>query len=426
MKGPVDASGTPLKKPKGVRVVAVVFYGRRGRASILECYLRKNLVSNGGWLDEVVWAVNTHIEGDLVYAEEVTKTAHEYTYLSIPPAEGFVFADVWREAFTDEDAIYLKIDDDVIFMEDNAIPRLVTTLIKNPDALTVSANIVNNPAIGWLQYHMGAVHPYIPEVDPKGNHVATRENGIWRASDLPVERNSPWELPNMEEFFSAWGVESDDEIPKHRWVPTTNSIMQTPIALSQYDPYGPNLQYWALGAQAHYSLLQNIEENKTSRYFIIHGNDKASGLASTWRMTGTRLSINFMAIRGRDVLEYMESIVVGDDEVNLTVDLPLAIGRSVLVETTSLGAHFNFGPQKHLAKSDILERYHNYANERVCPGSILEPEFYYEGEDPPEEPPVVEEEPPAEEEEWPMDEEEWLMEQERWLVEQAKESEEIY
>lgn len=47
---------------------------------------------------------------------------------------------------------------------------------------------------------------------------------------------------------------------------------------------------------------------------------------------------------------------------------------AVLVETTSVVSHFSFGPQKNLIKTDILARYHNYANEMICPSSILEPE----------------------------------------------------
>ena len=40
-----------LSKPEGLRVVGIIFYGRRDRSSILECYLRQNLVS--GFLNRV-------------------------------------------------------------------------------------------------------------------------------------------------------------------------------------------------------------------------------------------------------------------------------------------------------------------------------------------------------------------------------------
>ena len=57
------------------------------------------------------------------------------------------------------------------------------------------------------------------------------------------------------------------------------------------------------------------------------------------------------------------------------------MASAVLVETTSVVAHYSFGPQKALPKTDLLERYHNYAKERACPSSFVEPEFYWDAED---------------------------------------------
>lgn len=37
-----------------------------------------------------------------------------------------------------------------------------------------------------------------------------------------------------------------------------------------------------------------------------------------------------------------------------------------------------------MSKTDLLERYHNYAREKICPTGILEPEDYWEFDDPPE------------------------------------------
>ncbi|KAJ5184220.1 hypothetical protein N7492_001836 [Penicillium capsulatum] len=385
----VDALGAPLTKPVGVPIIAVIFYGRRHRASVLECYLRKNLASQGGWLDQVIWAVNTKIPGDIVYAEEITKTAPEYKYLAIstPDEDETHYTQVWYDAFKDENAIYLKIDDDVVFAEDNAIPRLVTTLMKNPDALLVSSNVINNPALGWVHYHMGAVHPYMPETAPLTKHLASRDNGVWRPSDLPKRIEPPAQPFGVDEYRYMFGVDNDEDIPKHRWYPISDYhyLSKTPAAASQYDPFGNNLYFWPLAAQAHYSLLQNIEEKALDRYYMVHDIGKTKrGTPSVWRMTGTRLSINFMAIRGRDVFENRDTIARNDDEHTLTVDLPQYIDRSVLVETTSIVAHYSFGPQSSMPKTDLLERYHNYAREKVCPTGILEPESYWEYDDPPE------------------------------------------
>jgi hypothetical protein len=42
-----------LERPKDTRIIGLIFFGRRDRASILDCYLKNNLVNSGGWLDEV-------------------------------------------------------------------------------------------------------------------------------------------------------------------------------------------------------------------------------------------------------------------------------------------------------------------------------------------------------------------------------------
>ncbi|KAH8690643.1 hypothetical protein BGW36DRAFT_328511 [Talaromyces proteolyticus] len=368
----LDHSTTPLVRPEGIRIVGVVFYGRRDRSSLLECYLRKNLASNGGWLDEVIWAANTEDKEDIAYGEEIAKTVDEYTFM---PINDGGFSGIYFKAFKEPDAIYVKMDDDIVFIDQSAIPRLVNTLMNSPRALIVSSNVVNNPALGWVHYHMRAVHPYVPEVIPEHDSLSTKENGAWRASELPTwnESDSKWQMPELDNFYSLFGVNEKTSVPKHRWIPTRNLtyLYQTPVASSEYDAFGNNLQHWPLAAQAHYSLLQNMEERRLGRYFMVHGSDEEA--ISTWDMRGSRISINFMAVRGIDILNNMMKLK-GDDEHILTVELPKQLNRAVLVETTSVVAHFAFGPQKNLIKTDLLERYHNYASEMICPNSILEPE----------------------------------------------------
>ena len=46
-----------LERPIDTRIIGLIFFGRRDRALILDCYLKNNLVSSGGWLDEVVLGV---------------------------------------------------------------------------------------------------------------------------------------------------------------------------------------------------------------------------------------------------------------------------------------------------------------------------------------------------------------------------------
>jgi hypothetical protein len=310
----VTSQLVPAIKPAGVKIAGVVFYGRRDRSSILECYLRQNLASNGGWLDEIIWAINTDVEEDVGYAEDMVPTHEDYRFVRIPNRG---YASVYEATFTEEETVYVKIDDDVVFVDQHAIPRMVTTLLNRPDAFVVLANTVNNPAFGWVHYHLGAVRPYLPELAPDQEQLATRENGVWKASDLPTWTGT-WTVPKLDEFHKLF---EHDTVPKHRWLPTRDDklLYHTPAAESQYSAWGNNLHHWPLAAQAHYSLLEHLENDELSRYYMSHGGEP--GALGAWNMRGERVSINFIAVRGRDIVQNMESLS-HDDEHQLTVALP--------------------------------------------------------------------------------------------------------
>lgn len=56
----------------------------------------------------------------------------------------------WTKLWTytellDPETIVVKIDDDVVYMHEEAIPRLVTSLINHPEAYAVGGNVINTP-----------------------------------------------------------------------------------------------------------------------------------------------------------------------------------------------------------------------------------------------------------------------------------------
>lgn len=115
----------------GVKVVALVFFGRRDLVSILDCYLKvtrdvpsrlpvhtyqmqRNLKANGGLLDEVIFTVNTDNNGDLAYLEELLKSSPYYRKF-VKSVEHEGWAGQWQ-AVNETDTIYVKIDDDVVHL----------------------------------------------------------------------------------------------------------------------------------------------------------------------------------------------------------------------------------------------------------------------------------------------------------------------
>ena len=60
---------------------------------------------------------------------------------------------------------------------------------------------------------------------------------------------------------------------------------------------------------------------------------------------------------------------------NRLADMGHLLSVGTLVETTAIVSHYSFYKQDRINSTDILERYHGYAAELVCPGSLIEPQL---------------------------------------------------
>ena len=196
-----------------------------------------------------------------------------------------------------------------VYFSDNAIPDIVYTKLKHPETLDVVANLVNSPETGWLHYHVGAVHAYLPEMKPpKSQNTASLGPKAWRASELPEWEGEEMEFPLGDK--PTGGEVLEDGAPGappfkgHRWLPVKDeqkNLYKTPIQHTQYDPYGADWYSWSLAAQVQYSLLENIEKDQLEKYYYGGGLDLAR--EGIWDMKYGRMNINLMAIWGKDVLD---------------------------------------------------------------------------------------------------------------------------
>jgi hypothetical protein len=221
----------------------------------------------------------------------------------------------------------------------------------------VSANVVNNPALSWVHSHLGVYYPYWPEVKAPRSKAKVD----WRASKLPAY-DGPLEGP--PDFNKDGSTPAPFE--GHRWLPVRLpegerfDMELMPSSTLTYDPFGPSLHNWATAAQGHYSFLQRLEEGTTWRYKF-----------DMWDYLFGRLSINFFAIRGADIMDVFP-FPIKDDEHYLTVERPKQLNRKVLVDGRGLAVHFAFGPQRTaheghaVSWTDGLGRYGAYARETVC------------------------------------------------------------
>jgi hypothetical protein len=70
------------------------------------------------------------------------------------------------ETVKERDATYVKIDDDMVFIEDDTVAHIVKRLVDNTRYFAVSANVVNNPALSWVHNRLGVYEPYWPVGTP--------------------------------------------------------------------------------------------------------------------------------------------------------------------------------------------------------------------------------------------------------------------
>ncbi|KFA46078.1 hypothetical protein S40293_07747 [Stachybotrys chartarum IBT 40293] len=333
-------------------IMGLVFYGRRTTVSILDCYLRRNLVKNGGMLDGVIFLVRTKDSADLAVLDRMLEEEPDYVQWSVDlKHDGFATS----YELIEDDVLYIKMDDDIVFVEDSAIPSLIQTKISRPDTFVVSANVVNQPMISWIHWNLGAIKPYLPDLAKHYTKPAAGQSIDWRTSVLPA-----WEGP--EEFDALWWEPPEGR--KHRWLPargrTHHALDYTPISHTEYQPLGAGWYDWKIGAQEHLSFFENLEKNELWRYKF-----------HTWDFQYNRMGIQFVALMGKDINSAKP--IDDDDEQHFAVTMPQSLGRHAVADGRGVVAHYSFNIQFEpgMRTTDILERYRAFAEESICAGPLV-------------------------------------------------------
>jgi hypothetical protein len=118
-----------LERPKDTGIVGLIFFGRQDRASIHDCYLKNNnLVSSGGWLMRLTGGVNTNDTDDLAYLDQLLPTNSTYRKVELNDRSYF---GLWNESL-EAGNIYVKLNDDVVYIDDDAILLLSTLSSPTP------------------------------------------------------------------------------------------------------------------------------------------------------------------------------------------------------------------------------------------------------------------------------------------------------
>jgi hypothetical protein len=139
------------------RVVTITPAGRRRYVRILHRYLLRHR----DLIDKHVWWVNTVDPDDIAYLERLRADypgLYE-TWYHEPPRPAVTTWDIglFYPRACDPDATYVRIDDDIVWMADDALARLVACRRDNPGPFLVYGNIINNAICNYIHQKLGAI-----------------------------------------------------------------------------------------------------------------------------------------------------------------------------------------------------------------------------------------------------------------------------
>ena len=132
-----------------------------GRAQYLKILI-PYLLRDKGILDRVYFCVNTENEGDIAYIHSMCKKYSDYfecIYLDpgIKPNGSKTVRSFYKN-FTEKNTIYLKIDDDICFLQKGLLQDLIKFRKQNKQYFLVFANLVNTTLCSHIHQHLGALN----------------------------------------------------------------------------------------------------------------------------------------------------------------------------------------------------------------------------------------------------------------------------
>ena len=106
---------TDFAKPKGFKIIALIFFGRARYVDLLDCYMQQNMVSNGGYLDEVHFMAHTQSALDLQWLDGLVEARPGYKKVTFPAeCNEFLNFGCLYQAATANDTLFIKLDDDIV------------------------------------------------------------------------------------------------------------------------------------------------------------------------------------------------------------------------------------------------------------------------------------------------------------------------
>ena len=132
---------------RGYKIIANTAAGRRRYMQYLVPFVIASDV-----IDRYDIWINTHNGADIEFFKQLAEKFQKINLVWQPDGvvNGISSINAFYKDCIDEDAIYFKLDDDIPWMEPDAIRKMVDFRIDNPDYFLVSPLVINNAASTYL------------------------------------------------------------------------------------------------------------------------------------------------------------------------------------------------------------------------------------------------------------------------------------
>ncbi len=148
---------------KDHNIIAVTPAGRESYLSVLSHYILKNKHILDQWH---IW-LNTTIPKDISFITSLQSQHPHFIKIIYPhkkiEANPSYSINQFFVNCQDPNTIYVRFDDDIVFIHDTAIQSLVNSRIQDQSPFLVYANIINNSICTHLHQRIKAI-PYTPQV----------------------------------------------------------------------------------------------------------------------------------------------------------------------------------------------------------------------------------------------------------------------
>ena len=171
-----------IYKNKTYKIVVVTPAGRKKYMNILLSYIlkQKNII------DEYrIWVNTTNLE-DLNWFKELNTQYKDFVTLEylpegIIPSKNCTIHNFFANTI-DKNTIYIRLDDDIVWLENDFAENLVKFRIDNPKFFIIFGNIINNAVIDHIHQKQGI--PYSQHIE---NNCLSKTG--WKSSTICEEKH---------------------------------------------------------------------------------------------------------------------------------------------------------------------------------------------------------------------------------------------